>query len=141
MFEKLDHIGIAVKDLDQAMKLYRDTFGIEPSVVYESSYTKAKIAFFPIGEVRIELMQPVNPDSVLGKFLEKKGEGIQHIAYKVKDVDRSLGELQKKGVQLIDKKSRKVRENERVGFLHPKSTNGVLIELIQEELPNVDKYI
>ncbi len=141
MFEKLDHIGIAVRDLDQATKLYRDTFGIEPSVVYESSYTKAKIAFFPIGEVRIELMQPVNPDSVLGKFLEKKGEGIQHIAYKVKDVDRSLGELQKKGVQLIDKKSRKVRENERVGFLHPKSTNGVLIELIQEELPNVDKYI
>ncbi len=73
--------------------------------------------------------------------MEKKGEGIHHMAYKVKDVDRSLGELQKKGVQLIDKKSRKVRENERVGFLHPKSTNGVLIELIQEELPNVDKYI
>jgi len=133
MFEKLDHIGIAVKDLDQAMKLYRDAFGIEPSMVYESSYTKAKIAFFPIGEVRIELMQPVNPDSVLGKFLEKKGEGIQHIAYKVKDVDRSLTELEEKGVQLIDKKSRKVRENERVAFLHPKSTNGVLIELIQED--------
>jgi methylmalonyl-CoA/ethylmalonyl-CoA epimerase len=133
MFEKLDHIGIAVKDLDQAMKLYRDAFGIEPSMVYESSYTKAKIAFFPIGEVRIELMQPVNPDSVLGTFLEKKGEGIQHIAYKVKDVDRSLAELETKGVQLIDKKSRKVRENERVGFLHPKSTNGVLIELIQED--------
>lgn len=133
MFEKLDHIGIAVKDLDQAMKLYQDTFGIEPSVVYESSYTKAKIAFFPIGEVRIELMQPVNPDSVLGTFLEKRGEGIQHVAYKVKDVDRSLTELERKGVQLIDKKSRKVRENERVGFLHPKSTNGVLIELIQED--------
>ncbi len=133
MFEKLDHIGIAVKDLDQAMKLYRDTFGIEPSVVYESSYTKAKIAFFPVGEVRIELMQPVNPDSVLGKFLERKGEGIQHIAYKVKDVDRCLTELERKGVQLIDRKSREVRENERVGFLHPKSTNGVLIELIQED--------
>ncbi len=133
MFEKLDHIGIAVKDLDQAMKLYRDAFGIEPGMVYESSYTKAKIAFFPIGEVRIELMQPVNPDSVLGKFLEKKGEGIQHIAYKVKDVDRSLTELEEKGVQLIDKQSRKVRENERVAFLHPKSTNGVLIELIQED--------
>lgn len=133
MFEKLDHIGIAVKDLDQAMKLYQEAFGIEPSVVYESSYTKAKIAFFPIGEVRIELMQPVNPDSVLGTFLEKKGEGIQHIAYKVKDVDRSLTELERKGVQLIDKKSRKVRENERVAFLHPKSTNGVLIELIQED--------
>ena len=78
-------------------------------------------------------MQPVNPDSVLGTFLEKKGEGIQHIAFKVKDVDRSLTELERRGVQLIDRKSRKVRENERVGFLHPKSTNGVLIELIQED--------
>lgn len=133
MFEKLDHIGIAVKDLDQAMKLYRNSFGIEPSVVYESSYTKAKIAFFPLGAVRIELIQPVNPESVVGRFLEKKGEGIHHIAYSVRDIDKSLAELKMKGIQLIDKKSRQVRENERVGFLHPKSTNGVLIELIQED--------
>jgi methylmalonyl-CoA/ethylmalonyl-CoA epimerase len=133
MLEKLDHIGIAVKDLDQAMNLYREAFGIEPSIVYESSYAKAKIAFFPIGEVRVELIQPVNPESVVGRFLEKKGEGIHHMAYSVKDVDRSLNELEMKGVQLIDRKSRKVRENERVGFLHPKSTNGVLIELIQED--------
>jgi len=133
MLEKLDHIGIAVKDLEQAMKLYRDAFGIEPGLVYESSYTKAKIAFFPLGEVRIELIQPVDPESVVGKFLEKRGEGIHHISYRVKDVDGSLAELEKKGVSLIDKKSRKVRENERVAFLHPKSTNGVLVELIQED--------
>jgi methylmalonyl-CoA/ethylmalonyl-CoA epimerase len=133
MLEKLDHIGIAVKDLDQAMKLYREAFGIEPDLVYESSYTKAMIAFFPIGDVRIELIQPVNPESVVGRFLEKKGEGIHHVSYRVKDVDRSLAELEMKGVQLIDKKSRKVRENERVAFLHPKSTNGVLVELIQED--------
>jgi len=133
MLEKLDHIGIAVKDLDQAMKLYQEAFGIEPSIVYESAYTKAKIAFFPIGEVRVELIQPINPDSVVGRFLEKKGEGIHHISYRVKDVDGSLAELERKGVQLIDKKSRQVRENERVAFLHPKSTNGVLVELIQED--------
>jgi methylmalonyl-CoA/ethylmalonyl-CoA epimerase len=133
MLEKLDHIGIAVKDLDQAIKLYKDAFGIEPSLVYESAYTKAKIAFIPIGETRIELIQPSNPESVVGKFLEKKGEGIHHISFKVKDVDQSLGELEKKGIQLIDKKPRKVRENERVAFLHPKSTNGVLFELIQED--------
>lgn len=133
MLEKVDHIGIAVNDLDQAMKLYRDAFGIEPSMVYESSHTKAKIAFFPLGEVRIELIQPVNPESVVGRFLEKKGEGIHHIAYAVKDVDKSLAELETKGIQLIDKESRQVRENERVGFLHPRSTNGVLIELIQED--------
>ena len=133
MLEKLDHIGIAVKDLDQAMKLYREAFRIEPDLVYESSYTEAKIAFFPIGDVRIELIQPVNPESVVGRFLEKKGEGIHHVSYRVKDVDGSLAELEMKGVQLIDKKSRKVRENERVAFLHPKSTNGVLVELIQED--------
>jgi len=133
MIEKLDHIGVAVKDLDQAMKLYKDVFGIEPGLVYESTYTKAKIAFFPIGDLRVELIQPVNPESVMGRFIEKRGEGIHHIAYKVKDVDASLKQAEAKGVQLIDKKSRKVRENERVGFLSPKSTNGVLIELIQED--------
>ena len=133
MIEKLDHIGVAVKDLDQAMKLYKDVFGIEPSLVYESSYTEAKIAFFPIGDVRVELIQPVSPESAMGKFLEKRGEGIHHIAYKVKDVDVSLSHVEAKGVQLIDKKSRKVREDERIGFLNPKSTNGVLIELIQKD--------
>ena len=133
MLEKLDHIGIAVKDIDQAIKLYRDVFGIEPNLVYESSYTKAKIAFIPIGDVRIELIQPSSPESVMGKFLEKKGEGIHHISYKVKDVDKCLIELETKGIQLIDKKSRKVRDNEKVAFLNPKSTNGVLVELIQED--------
>jgi methylmalonyl-CoA/ethylmalonyl-CoA epimerase len=133
MLEKLDHIGIAVKDIEQGIKLFKDIFGIEPSLVYESEYTKAKIAFFPLGEVKIELVQPTNPESVMAKFLEKKGEGIHHVSYKVKDVDSSLVELEKKGIQLIDKKSRKVRENERVAFLNPKSTLGVLMELIQED--------
>ena len=133
MLEKIDHIGIAVKNLDEAVRLYKDIFGMEPSLVYESSFTKAKIAFIPIGESKIELIQPTNPESVIGKFLEKRGEGVHHISYKTKDVDKSLIELDIKGVQLIDKKSRKVRENEKVAFLNPKSTNGVLIELIQED--------
>jgi len=133
MFEKLDHIGIAVKDIDQAVNFYRNVFGIEPSLIYESSYTKAKIAFIPIGNVKIELIQPSNPESVVGKFLEKKGEGIHHVSYKVKDVDQCLRELEMKGVPLIDKRSRQVREKERVAFLHPKATQGVLIELIQED--------
>ena len=133
MLEKIDHIGIAVKDIEQAIRLYKESFGIEPSLVYESEYTKAKIAFFPVGDVKIELIQPTNPESVMAKFLEKKGEGIHHVSFKVKDVDQSLVEMEKRGIQLIDKKSRKVRDNERVGFLHPKSTNGVLFELIQEE--------
>jgi methylmalonyl-CoA/ethylmalonyl-CoA epimerase len=133
MLEKLDHIGIAVKDLDQAMKLYKEAFGLEPSLVYESEYTKAKIAFIPIGETRIELIQPINPESVMGKFIDKKGEGVHHLSFKVKDVDKSLAEAERKGVQLIDKKARSVRGKERVAFLHPKSTQGVLIEFIQED--------
>lgn len=133
MIEKIDHVGIAVKDLDQAIKLYRDAFGIEPTKVYESEHTKAKIAFIPVGQVNIELLQPVDETSVMGKFIEKKGEGFHHIAYKVKDVDEALGILKEKGINLVDQKSRKVRENEKVGFLHPKSTNNVLIELIQED--------
>ena len=133
MLEKVDHIGIVVRDLDQAMKLYRDAFGIEPGLVYEAKETKAKIAFFPVGEVKIELLQPTEANSVTGKFLEKKGEGIHHICFKVKDVDESLGVLASKGIQLVDQKARKVRDNEKVGFLHPKSTSSVLIELIQED--------
>lgn len=133
MLEKVDHIGIVVKDLDQAMRLYREAFGIEPEKVYESDVAKAKIAFFPVGQVRIELLQPLVADSVTAKFLEKKGEGIHHIAFKVKDVDQSLGILAEKGIQLVDQKGKKVREAEKVGFLHPKSTNSVLIELIQED--------
>ncbi len=142
MFEKLDHVGIAVKDLDEALKVYRQAFGMESSLVYESAYTKAKIAFLPIGEVKIELIQPRDPESVMAKFLEKKGEGIHHLCYKVKNVDDCLRELELKGVQLIDKKSRQVRANERVGFLSPRSTNGVLIELVQEdECTSVDQPI
>ena len=133
MLENVDHIGIAVKDLDEAMKLYRGTFGLEPTLVYESAFTKARIAFFQIGDTKIELIQPVEPESVMGKFLEKQGEGIHHLAYTVKDIEESLRELEESGVRLIDKKSRQVRENERVAFLHPKSTNGVLVELVQVE--------
>jgi len=132
MIEKLDHIGIAVKDIDQAIALYREILKMEPSLIYESPYTKAKIAFFTVGESRIELIQPTDPESVMSKFLEKKGEGIHHLSIKVKDIAKSLAELETKGIQLIDKKPRKVRENEEVAFLNPKSTHGVLIELIQE---------
>jgi methylmalonyl-CoA/ethylmalonyl-CoA epimerase len=132
MIEKLDHIGIAVKDLNQAISLYQEILKMEPSLIYESPYTKAKIAFFPLGESRIELIQPIDPESIMSKFLEKKGEGIHHLSIKVKDIAKSLAELESKGIQLIDKKPRKVRENEEVAFLNPKSTHGVLIELIQE---------
>ena len=131
MFENIHHIGIVVRDLDQALKLYEGIYGIEPSLVYESPGAKSKIAFFPVGECRVELIQPLDDDSAAGKFLRKRGEGIHHIAFAVKDIDKCLNKLAMEGVQLIDKKSRKVREDERVAFLNPKSTNGVLTELVQ----------
>lgn len=133
MLEKLDHIGIVVRDLDQAMELYRDIYGLEPSMMYESPTAKAKIAFLPIGDVTIEIIQPLNSESAAGRFLDKRGEGVHHIAFGVKEIDKCLEELEKKGIQLIDKKSRKVRDSEWVGFLNPKSTHGVLTELIQED--------
>jgi methylmalonyl-CoA/ethylmalonyl-CoA epimerase len=133
MLEKLHHIGIVVRDLDQALALYEGIYGIEPSLVYESPHAKAKIAFLPLGEFRVELIQPLDAESAAGRFLGKRGEGIHHIAFAVEDIDECLSELARKGIQLIDKKSRKVRENERVGFLNPKSTHGVLTELIQED--------
>ncbi len=133
MLEKPHHIGIVVRDLDQALTLYQGVYGIEPSLVYESPQARARIAFLPIGEFKIELIQPVDAESAAGRFLEKRGEGIHHIAFAVKDIDKCLSELEIKGIALIDKKSRKVRESERVGFLSPKSTHGVLTELIEED--------
>lgn len=133
MIEKVHHVGIVVKDLEEAVRLYRDAFGVEPTMVYDSPHTQAKIAFIPVGEVKIELLEPGDPESVTGKFLAKTGGGLHHIAYSVKDIDQRLESLEAKGIRLVDRKSRKVRDAERVGFLHPKSTHNVLIELIQED--------
>ncbi len=132
MLEKIDHIAVAVKNLEDSLKVYRDAFGIVPSLEYESAQAKAKVAFLPVGDLRIELLQPVDVQSVMAKFLDKKGEGIHHLCFNVRDIEASLRELEEKGVELLDKKPRKVRENERVAFLNPKSTGGVLIELVQE---------
>jgi len=133
MLEKFHHIGMVVRDLDHALALYQGVYGIEPSLIYESPSARAKIAFLPIGEFRVELIQPLDAESAAGKFLGKRGEGIHHLAFEVEDIDACLSELGEKGIQLIDKESRVVRENERVAFLNPKSTHGVLTELIQED--------
>ena len=129
MIQQIDHIGIAVKDADEALKLYRDILGLE--VLHEEIVKSENLrtVSLKIGEVLIELLQPLNEKATVHKFIEKKGEGIHHIALRTDDVQASLDEFESKGIQLIDKKPRIGAGGKKIAFLHPKSTGRVLIEL------------
>jgi len=129
MIKKIEHIGVAVKDLQQAMHLFGDVLGLPLSKSYEAETTQAKMAFFTVGDSTIELLQPTDPTSVMGKFLERKGEGIHHICLGVENVGKALDYFASQGVELIDKKPRKTQDHRLIAFLNPKSTHGVLIEL------------
>ncbi|UCE04357.1 MAG: methylmalonyl-CoA epimerase [bacterium] len=131
MIKQIDHIGIAVKDLDEQMKFYADVLGLKCSGIEELSDQKVKVAMFPVGEVRIELLQPTAEDSPIAKFLVKRGEGIHHIAYRITDLEDNLKRLEEKQVQLIDSKPRVGAGDHKIAFLHPKSTFGILIELCE----------
>ncbi len=131
MIKQIDHIGIAVTDLEQQMKFYSEVLGLSCSGVEEVSDQKVKVAIFPVGEVRIELLQPTAEDSPIAKFLEKKGEGIHHIAYCVTDLEGNLKRLEEQQVQLIDAKPRVGAGGHKIAFLHPKATFGVLTELCE----------
>jgi len=129
MIKKIDHIGIAVSDLDEALKLYRDTLGLE--VEKTEDFGGMRIAFLRIGDTEFELLQPTDPDGALAKFVEKRGEGVQHIALRVDDVAKSLEELKAKGLRVIDEKPRPGAGGASIAFFHPKSTGGVLLEICQ----------
>ncbi len=129
MIQKIDHLGIAVSDLDEALKLYRDILGLEVEKTEE--FEGMKIAFLPIGDTEFELLQPTDPNSALARFLEKRGEGIQHVALRVDDVEKSLEELKAKGLRVIDEKPRPGAGGASIAFFHPKSTGGVLLEICQ----------
>jgi methylmalonyl-CoA/ethylmalonyl-CoA epimerase len=131
MIEKVDHIGIAVKDIDEALKFYCDSLGLRCTRVEEVERQKVKIAFVPAGEVNLELVQATDSESAIAKFIEKKGEGIQHIALKVKNIQEAMQSLKENGVELIDAIPRKGAHGSKIAFLHPKSTHGVLIELCE----------
>lgn len=133
MVTKIDHIGIAVKNLDETLKFYEDVLGIictNKEVVDEQ---KVRVAFLPIGDTEIELLESTSEDGPVAKFIEKKGEGIQHIAYQVNDIEKAIEELKQKDVRLIDEKPRYGAGGARIAFLHPKSTFGVLIELCERK--------
>ena len=132
MIKKVDHIAIAVKNLDEALKLYEDLFGAKPSKIETLPQQGVKAALLPMAEGgEIELLEPIDPQSGVAKFLESRGEGVHHICLEVENVDQALSTLADKGVQLIDEQGR-VGLAGKVGFLHPKSTKGVLIELAQK---------
>ncbi len=128
----IEHIGIAVKDIEQAIKFYEETYGFKCYAVEEVADQKVKTAFFMVGQTKIELLESTSPDGPIGNFIEKKGEGIHHIAFAGKNVKEALPELESKGVLLIDKQPRKGAEGLDIAFLHPKSTFGVLTEICEK---------
>lgn len=129
----IEHIGIAVNSLEEAIPYYEETLGMKCYAVEEVTDQKVKTAFFMVGQTKIELLESTDPEGPIGKFLEKKGQGVHHLAFAVDDVNKSLAELDDKGVRLIDKSARKGAEGLNIGFLHPKSTMGVLTEICGKE--------
>lgn len=128
----IEHIGIAVKNIDAAKKFYEDVLGLKCYAIEEVPDQKVKTAFFMVGQTKIELLESTSPDGPIGKFIEKRGEGIHHIAFAVNQLQSSLDEVKSKNIQLIDEKVRKGAEGLNIAFLHPKSTFGVLTELCEK---------
>jgi len=125
---RIDHIGIAVKSIEESRKYYEKVLELECYKIEEVPDQKVRTAFFKIGEIKIELLEPTDPESPVAKFLEKRGPGFHHIAYFVENVNEALMVSESRGVQLIDQRSRKGADGMDIGFLHPKSTEGVLTE-------------
>ena len=128
----IEHIGIAVKNLDEAIAFWEKQLGMKCYAVEEVKDQKVRTAFFKIGQSKIELLESTDPEGPIGKFIEKKGEGVQHIAFCAPGLQANLDELAASGVQLIDKAPRKGAEGLNIAFLHPKSTAGVLMELCED---------
>lgn len=134
MPKRIDHIAIIVRNLEQALVFYRDTLGITPGEIKEVPSEQVRIAFLPMGGPggsEIELIEPTTPDSSLTKFLEKRGEGLHHVCLEVDNIDAALAEIQEKGAPVLDKQPRVAAEGRAI-FLHPKGTNGVLLELLEK---------
>lgn len=128
----IEHIGIAVKDLDTAITYYENVLGLKCYAIEEVADQKVKTAFFKVGQTKIELLESTDPEGPIGKFIEKRGEGVHHIAFHVPELEDALKEVDENGIQLIDKQPRKGAEGMNIAFLHPKSTFGVLTEFCEE---------
>lgn len=133
MFKKIDHLGIAVENIQEAIRLYKDILGLDYRGEEEVAEQKVRTAFFPLGESSIELLEPTSEDSPIAKFMAKKGPGIHHIALRVDDVSKAIEAMKAQGIQMIDEVPRIGAHGAKIAFIHPKSTPGVLIELCQRE--------
>ncbi len=129
----IEHIGIAVKNLEESIRFYEDVLGMECYAIEEVTDQKVKTAFFQVGQTKIELLESTDPEGPIGKYVEKKGEGVHHMAFAGKGIEGALAQMDEKGVRLIDKQPRKGAEGLDIAFLHPKSTHGVLMELCEDK--------
>lgn len=129
----IEHLGIAVNSLEECIPYYENLLGTPCYAIEEVKDQKVRTAFFLVGQTKIELLESTDPEGPIGKFLEKKGEGIHHIAFAVENAGEALAEAESKGLQLIDKVARKGAEGMNIGFLHPRSTHGVLIEFCSKQ--------
>ncbi|MBT3302127.1 MAG: methylmalonyl-CoA epimerase [Bacteroidetes bacterium] len=129
----IEHIGIAVRNLEESIAYYENVFGLSCYAIEEVADQKVKTAFFKVGQTKIELLESTDPNGPIGKFIEKKGEGVHHLAFAVDDIEQKLTELDQKGIQLIDQEPRNGAEGLSIAFLHPKSTHGVLTEICEDK--------
>lgn len=127
----IDHIGVASKEMDKALKFFTEVLGMEATGFETIEDQAVKVAFLPLGEGEIEILESTRPDGPVAKFVETKGEGVQHIALRVEDLEAALEELKAKGVRLIDEKPRRGAGGARIAFIHPKETHGILLELCE----------
>lgn len=133
MIKKIEHIGIAVKDLEKSNELFKKLFGREHYKVERVESESVATSFFMLGETKIELLEATSSDSAISKFIEKKGEGIHHIAYEVDDINKEISRLRSEGFEILNQTPKDGADNKMICFLHPRSTNGVLVELCQEK--------
>jgi len=131
MITKVDHIAVAVRDLERALVPYREALGLTPSEIEDVPDQEVRIAFLPIGQTEIELLEPTSDDTGVARFIQKRGEGLHHICLQVDDLETTLASLKAQGVQLIDEEPRDGGQGKRIAFVHPRSMGGVLLELTE----------
>ncbi|MBM9512579.1 methylmalonyl-CoA epimerase [Desulfogranum marinum] len=131
--EKIDHLGIAVPSIEDGKNFWSDVLGLELEGAETVEEQKVTTAFFPVGESEVELLESTSPDGPVAKFIEKKGAGFQHVAFRVADINEALDELKEKGIKLIDQTPRIGAGGAQIAFLHPKATGGILVELCQRD--------
>jgi methylmalonyl-CoA/ethylmalonyl-CoA epimerase len=129
----IDHIGVAVKSIEQAGKFYTDILGLKIEGIENIADQKVNVAFIPITDSEVELLESTDPDGPVAKFIDSRGEGVQHIAFRVENIEETLEQLKANGVRLIDQEPRKGAGGAKIAFIHPKETNGILVELCERD--------